>query len=102
MGRIGFDRRTGQFSVGVSVSNTAEMVIGTPVWLVIDKISNPSITVANADGTTIDGKPYIALSALLGDGQLDPGHTVSSRVYFNNPNGLRFTFEPSVRGIMLP
>jgi len=57
---------------------------------------------AGADGTTIDGKAYVDLSGLLGNGQLDPGETISKRIYFNNPNRVQFTFEPSVRGIILP
>lgn len=102
VGRVGYDRRTGRFSVSVTVANISAEVIGEPVWLVIESISNPLVTLANADGTTIDGKEYMDLSGLLGDGQLDPGETVVKRVYFNNPSRVRFTFEPSVRGVIVP
>ncbi len=101
-GRIGYDRRTGQFSVNVTVTNTSAEVIGEPVWLVIEDITNPAVVLADADGTTIDGKPYVELTALLGDGQLEPGETVSKRIYFNNPGRVRFNFTPSVRGVILP
>jgi hypothetical protein len=102
IGQTRYDRRTGQFSCDVTVTNTSEIIIGTPVWLVIESISDPSVTVANADGTTADGKPYIGLSSLLGDDQLDPGESVVTQAYFNNPSRARFTFEPSVRGVILP
>jgi len=102
VGRVGYDRRTGQFSVSVTVTNTSATVINSPVWLVIESISSPSVTVANPDGTTADGKPYLDLSGLLGDAQLDPGETVIKRIYFNNPSRVRFTFEASVRGVILP
>ena len=101
-GRAGYDRRTGQFSVDVTVTNTSNTAIGTPVWLVIESISNPAVTVAGGDGMTIDGKPYVDCSGLLGNGQLDPAETISKRIYFNNPNRVQFTFKPSVRGVIVP
>ena len=102
VGRVGYDRRTGQFSVGVTVTNTSAEVIGGPVWLVIESISSPAVTVANADGTTAGGKEYLDLTMLLGDGQLNPGESVITRVYFNNPSRVLFTFEASVHGVILP
>ena len=100
MGLVSFDRRTGQFSVDVNVKNTSTTEIGEPVWLVINSISNPGVTLASPDGKTADGKPYINLSGLLGDGKLSPGETISKRIYFNNPKRLNFTFTPSVRGVV--
>jgi parallel beta-helix repeat protein len=100
-GLVGYDRRTGQFSTNVTVTNTSSTTIDSPVWLVIESISPPEVTLANPDGTT-DGKPYFDLSGLLGNGQLDPGEAISKRIYFDNPNRLRFTFKPSVRGVILP
>ena len=102
VGRASYDRRTAQFSVNATITNTSQVVIYNPVWLVIETISNPGVTLSNADGTTIDGKPYVDLSGLLGNGQLDPGETISKRIYFNNPNRVQFTFEPSLRGMILP
>lgn len=101
MGRLGYDRRTRQFSVGVTVTNTSAEVIGSPVQLVIESISSPSVTVANPDGTTPDGKPFLDLTPLLGDDQLAPGESVATRLYFNNPTRRRFSFDTSVRGVLL-
>ena len=100
-GLVSFDRRTGQFSVNVTITNTSSAMIGNPVWLVIESISNAGVTLANPDGTTADGKPYLDLSGLLGDGVLNPAESVNKRIYFNNPNRLKFTFTPSVRGVVL-
>jgi len=99
-GLVGYDRRTGQFSVNLTVTNKSDKVIGGPIWLVIDKISDSSITLANADGTTSDGKRYIDLSKYLSDGRLDPGESATVRLYFYNPKRLRFTFTPSVWGVV--
>jgi hypothetical protein len=101
-GLVSFDRRTAKFSANVTVKNTSATVVNSPVWLVIQSISNPAVTLAGADGTTADGKPYLDLSGLLGDGKLAPGESISKRIYFNNPNRVQFTFKPSVRGIILP
>jgi len=100
-GLVGYERRTGQFSVNLTVTNKSDKVISGPIWLVIDNISDSSITLANADGTTSDGKLYIDLSKHLNDGRLDPGESVRVRLYFYNPKRLRFTFAPSVRGVIL-
>ena len=102
VGRAALDAKTGQFSVNVTVKNTSNTVIGGPVWLVIESISSPAVTTAQTSGTTTDGKPYIDLSGVLGDGKLDPGEAVSQRVYFNNPKRVSFTFKSSVRGVVSP
>ncbi len=102
VGRPSYDRRTGQFSVNVTVTNTSGTIISEPVWLIIEGISNPNVTLAAGDGITSDGKEYIDMSGLLGDGHLDIGESITLQVHFNNPNRVLFTFEPSVRGIILP
>jgi hypothetical protein len=99
-GLVSYDRRTGQYSTLITIKNTSTTEIGQPVWLVIESISNPAVTLAGADGTTADGKPYFDLSSLLGDGKLNPNESISKRIYFNNPNRLKFTFTRSVRGVV--
>jgi hypothetical protein len=99
-GLVSYDRRTNQYSTLITIKNKSAKEIGQPVWLVIESISNPAVTLAGADGTTADGKPYFNLSSLLGDGKLSPGESISKRVYFNNPNRLKFTFTRSVRGVV--
>jgi len=96
-----FDRRTGQSSVIAMVTNTSTTIIGEPVWLAINDITDPAVTFLDADGTT-DGKPYIDLTSLLGDGQLAPGETIETRIYFNNPTRQRFELDTSVYGMTTP
>ena len=99
VGGTRYNRRTGQFSCNVTVTNISETVINSPVWLVVVSISPDSIPVMNPDGFTGEGKPYFDLTDLLGDGALSPGESVVKRIYFDNPNRLRFTFESSVYGL---
>jgi hypothetical protein len=102
VGRAALDAKTEQFSVNVTVKNKSSTAIAGPVWLVIDSISSLWVMPANTSGTTVDGKPYIDLSGLLGDGKLDPGETISQRVCFSNPGRVSFTFKPSVRAVISP
>ncbi len=97
---VSYDRRTGLFSTEISV--TALLEINAPVWLVIEDIDNPAVTIAGKDGTTSDGKPYFDLTSLLDDGKLSPAETVVKRVYFNNPDRVQFSFTPGVRGVIEP
>jgi VCBS repeat-containing protein len=99
---VRYDRQTGQTSVEFTITNTSDTVIEGPIWLVIENISDPNITLANSDGTTSDGKLYIDLTTYLDDERLDPGESVIIRLYFNNPDRLRFTLELSVLGVILP
>jgi len=98
--RVSYDRRTQEISVDVTVVNISSTAIGNPVWLVIESIGGTNVTLSGSSGTTGDGKPYIDLSGLLGDGQLDPGESVSVRVYFDNPGRSTFSFTPGVRGVI--
>ena len=98
--RVSYDRRTQEISVDVTVVNISSTAIGNPLWLVIESIGGTNVTLSGSSGTTGDGYPYIDLSGLLGDGQLDPGESVSVRVYFDNPGRSTFSFTPGVRGVI--
>jgi YVTN family beta-propeller protein len=99
VGGTRYDRRTGQSSCDVTVTNISETVICSPIWLVIESISDDDVTLVEPDGFTTGGKPYMDFSNLLGDSRLDPGESIIERLYFYNPNRLRFTFELSVYGL---
>ena len=102
LSQVRYDRRTRQYSMNVTITNTSAREIGSPVCLAMESISNPAVTLADCDGTTLDGKQYIDLSGLLGDDLLDPGESISTRIFFNNPTRARFICETSVRGLILP
>ena len=72
--------------------NTPVTVILPSFIVVVTSISSPDVTVADADGETLDGKPYWDYSSLLVGGQLPPGESVVRRVAFNNPTRARFNY----------
>jgi hypothetical protein len=94
--RAAYDRATGQFSTTVTTTNTSTDGILAPVYLVIESVSPATVTVANADGLTTNGKPYFVL---LQDGELAVGASTSVRVAFTNPQRIAFTFVGRVYGV---
>jgi hypothetical protein len=99
---VGYDRQTRRFGVDIRVTNVSTTTIWTPVWLVIESTSAPLVVLATSDGRTTEDKDYADLSdLLLDDGKLDPLESVTKRIYFYNPEAVRFTFEPSVRGVIV-
>ncbi|WP_435549928.1 DUF1566 domain-containing protein [Desulfobacterium sp. N47] len=93
--RLLFDRLTSQNYLDVSVKNISNEVLLTPIKIVIDSISTPDVTVANADGVTSEGKPYFEY--MTNTGQFLSGETTGSkRIKFNNPKVARFTFTKTV------
>jgi len=98
----GYDHGTNQLSVDVTVINASRTYIGVPLQIVIQSISEPNVTMSDVNSTSQDAKNYVDLSELLlDDRQLEPSESITKRIYFYDPNGLRFTFEPSVRGVIL-
>jgi hypothetical protein len=98
MGSTRFDRRTSQMSIAVVVTNTSSTTITGPIWIVIDAISDSSVSLVGADGF-VGELPYVVLSSGLTDGRLEPGQSVSTRLYFYNPFRRRFTFSYSIWGV---
>ena len=73
----------------VSVKNENPYSVAAPIMLLIDDISDSSVTVANAEGT-LQGKPFVKL--LENDGELVDGEsTTQIDIVFNNPNDVVFT-----------
>lgn len=86
--RLVYDRRAKISSVSVALTNVYPNILIAPVKVVVNSISSEDVTVANADGTTIDGKPYFEYGAL------DPGILSSAKKFaFNNPLRRRFSYE---------
>lgn len=101
LGRIAYDPETGLIRIGATVKNTTSKTIGTPLWLVITNVSDPTVALAEPSGMTADGMPYIDLSNLLTDSKLDPGEHLTAQIFFSNSRRRRFTFLASVRGVPL-
>jgi len=98
---VGYDHQNALLSVNVTVTNVSAMLIGSPLWVVAETTSAPGVSLASYEGKTASDEKYVNLSSRLGDGQLEPGESVEKRLYFRNPENVRFTFEPSVRGVIL-
>ena len=98
--RAQFSRRTGELRRDVVITNNSPDPILAPVSLVIDSISDPAVTLKNADGQTQDQKPFVDLSGHIGDDfVLSPGESSSPfTLIFDNPTRRRFTFETSFFG----
>ena len=89
---IRFGRITGLFSLDLIIQNISETTLLATFIVVVTSISSPDVTVADADGETLDEMPYWDYSSLLVDEQLLPGESVLKRVAFNNPLGVRFRY----------
>lgn len=94
-----YDRRAGTTSFDVTLKNISQDVLLTPIKVVIESISDPSVTVANADGVTEEGKAYFEYTNEIGG--ILTGETSSPKKWlFNNPNRARFTYDFRIQGIV--
>jgi len=86
--RMRYDRRAGTNYLDVSLTNISADVLLSPIKVIIDSISSPDVTVANADGTTAAGKPYFEY------GGIAPGETTALKKWvFNNSLRRRFSYD---------
>lgn len=92
-----YDHRTLTNSQNVSLKNISQDVLLTPVKVVIENISQATVTVMNPDGTTADRKPYFRYEPH--SGQVYPHQDTGSRKWvFSNPQRDEFTYTCSVWG----
>lgn len=92
-----YDRRALTSSLNVSLTNISPDVLLTPIKVVIDNISDATVTVSNPDGTTPEGNSYF--SYLITNGQLLSGQTIPAKKWiFNNPKSARFAYSVRVIG----
>lgn len=72
------NRALNVWNVEVTVSNKVGRLLSGPVVLLVDAFSGTT-GAQQPDGTTTDGKGYFDLSALAGDGALNPGEVTVPR-----------------------
>ncbi|MFZ5761128.1 MAG: DUF1566 domain-containing protein [Thermodesulfobacteriota bacterium] len=90
-GRLLYDRLTKQSYLDVSATNISTEVLLTPITVVIDSVTPSTVTVANAEGVTEDGKPYFTFTTPTG--QLLAGTTTAvKKLSFANPTAVRFSY----------
>lgn len=95
------NRTTGTFDTRGTLTNISADALQAPISLVITGISNPSVSLANAAGTTSDGKPYVAVP--IPSGGFIPASITTVALKFKNTNpAIGFTFTHSVVGILPP
>jgi hypothetical protein len=95
---ISHDRRRRISRTLATVENISSEQISTPLYIVVLTISDAFVTVADADGTTADGKPFFNISDQVPGPELDPGETTTRKtLVFNNPLMRRFSIDVEVR-----
>ena len=94
-----FEQRQRALYTSLILSNRGQIEIGGPLVVVVSRISDPSVRVRGADGTTPDGLPYLNFTPQLSANSFTPGAATSERALaFANPNGVPFTYELTVFG----
>lgn len=92
------DAGTGLFA-DLSVKNTGTYPVDSPLLIVIQHLSDPSVLVVDADGTTPDGAPFFDFSTLVAGPSLSPGGESQARTLeFLDPKHMRFAFDVQVLG----
>jgi hypothetical protein len=99
VGRSYYDYSRGHTYYVVSLVNNSSLPVMAPIHFVVTNISSPLVTVANPDGYTSTGKPFIDFSGSMGDGVLDPSERSASKtIRFQNPSKVRFSFTWQIVG----
>ena len=93
--RLRYDRRTGNNYTDVALHNISADLLRYPLKVIIESISSPNVTVANADGLTADGKPYFLYTSDQSDLGQDQSTDIK-RWVFHNPRRRRFSFVHTV------
>ena len=90
-GQMFYDRARKVNYLDVSLKNISQDILLSPIKVVIESISDPTVKVANASGTTTDGKPYFSYKQDLG--LMIPGeNSPAIKWEFSNPNNRRFIY----------
>jgi hypothetical protein len=89
--------RKRRVKVRAQVTNTSTAPLSGTLLLVVESISEPTVSLRNATGETPDGRPFFDLGAYYSGPALDPGEQTSPmEVVFNNPRRRAFTYQTRV------
>lgn len=93
--RMRFDRRTNTSYLDVTITNISDKALVGPIILVVESISNPSISLKNYDTVTGDDKLGVTL---VGIGEtLESGLSATSkRVVFTNSSRSKFKYSRTI------
>lgn len=98
-GALAYDRLNKNSYLNISLKNISPDVLLTPVKLVVDTVTPATVTVANADGVTADGKPYILYTAIVNGSANEftsNQSTAAKKLVFNNPAVVKFSYTTRV------
>ncbi|MBE9061400.1 putative Ig domain-containing protein [cf. Phormidesmis sp. LEGE 11477] len=95
-GQTSFNGDTAELLVEVAAQNVSAYPVRDQLVMVVESISDPSVSVVKPDGRTPEGKAYFNLSSLLGDEVLASEETSEFlQLVFRNPNQVQFDYELS-------
>jgi hypothetical protein len=96
---LNYDRLTKASSLDVSVKNIGQQVLLSPIKVVVDSVSPSTVQVSNADGVTLDGKPYFQYTT--SSGTLVPGESIGSKTWkLSNPSAVKFSYVTHVQAAL--
>ena len=82
-----YNRRTGNMSVNLTVTNTSAESLPKPMYVVFRSITPGAVQLVQSDGNTALGKPYFDMSSRIAGDALEPGARTSPRVIeLHNPS----------------
>jgi len=94
---LSYDRVKKQSYLNVSVKNISTDVLLSPIKVTIYGMSPTTISVANGDGVTADGNPYLDFTTATG--QLLPGEIITAKkLVFSNLTAAKFSYFIKVSG----
>lgn len=94
-----FNRLTNTYDTSANITNISSDTIKAPVALIITGINPGTVTLGNASGQLVDGKPFVNVPVPTGG--LTPNASIGKILLkFSNPSKVRFTFTRAVSGIV--
>lgn len=92
-----FNTKTNILTLNMTISNISDISIFTPLKVIITGISSADVSVANPDGYTPEGYPYLDLTPFINGRKLAPGEASSAvKISFYNPRRIRFRWDQDV------
>lgn len=96
-GRTTFDDGAQALLADLKLTNSGTYTVDAPLIVVIRNISDPSVFVTNADGTTPDGDPYFNFSSLFANHVIPSGAASQSHtLMFHDAQDSQFTYDLEV------
>lgn len=90
-----------QLFVDLAVQNDGGFESGIPLYVTVDNISDPLVTLASPSGYLADGTAFHAFEGNLGRDRLAPSEvTATSTIVFNNPLEQQFTYDLVILGTL--